>query len=392
MTQALEPMELFLNSIGNPETRRQYRNKLKDFFAFIGMEGVEAKELAKEFASRALKEKQYAFSCVVSYLSHQRQRYENKEIVAGTFRNYYKPIKIFCEANDIDVTWKRITRGLPKSRKFALDRAPTTEEIRRLLEYPDRRIRAIVLVMSASGIRIGAWDWLKWKHIEPVLRDRQVIAAKMHVYAGENEEYKTFITPEAYHSVKQYMDFRAEHGEKIGPDSWVMRDIFKTTSLNYGANIGTASLPRRLQSKSMRNMLKRAWISQGVLTVNDESKYEFKSSHGFRKRFKTQCELAGVKPLNVECMLGHDTGISGSAYYRPTDQELLQDYLRATPALQISETFEVKQKLAEKEKEYQNHVQNLRQQVATLQDQVTSLISAAQIAIHEVERVCHPSR
>ena len=42
------------------------------------------------------------------------------------------------------VNWKMITRGLPKGRQAANVRAPTIVEIKKLLEYPDRRIRPIV--------------------------------------------------------------------------------------------------------------------------------------------------------------------------------------------------------------------------------------------------------
>jgi hypothetical protein len=51
-----------------------------------------------------------------------------------------------------------ITRGLPRGRLAANDRAPTMEEIQMLVQYPDRRIKAIVSTMVSSGIRIGAWD------------------------------------------------------------------------------------------------------------------------------------------------------------------------------------------------------------------------------------------
>jgi integrase len=68
--------------------------------------------------------------------------------------------------NDILIPWKKITRGLPKGRKYAYDRAPTIEDIKRIIEYPDRRIKAIVCTMSSSGIRLGAWDYLRWKDIQ----------------------------------------------------------------------------------------------------------------------------------------------------------------------------------------------------------------------------------
>jgi hypothetical protein len=55
-----------------------------------------------------------------------------------------KATKLFCEMADISITWKKITRGLPKERKYADDRIPTLEELQRLVQYPDRRIKAIV--------------------------------------------------------------------------------------------------------------------------------------------------------------------------------------------------------------------------------------------------------
>src|SRR6266702_6197267 len=100
--------------------------------------------------------------------------------------------------SDIPVPWKKIARGLPKTRRFADDRAPTIEEIRKIAEYPDRRIKAILYIMASSGIRLGAWDNLRWGNIKPFERDGKVVAAKIIVNAGDEDEYFTFITSEAY--------------------------------------------------------------------------------------------------------------------------------------------------------------------------------------------------
>jgi hypothetical protein len=35
---------------------------------------------------------------------------------------------------DIPIAWKKITRGLPKNRRFGDDRAPTLEEIQKICE------------------------------------------------------------------------------------------------------------------------------------------------------------------------------------------------------------------------------------------------------------------
>ena len=169
--------------------------------------------------------------------------------------------------NDLVLNWKKITRGLPRGRRAANDRAPAMDEIQKLIEYPDRRIKPIVYTMVSSGIRIGAWNYLKWKHITPITNDNtsnEVIAPKLLVYPGDKEEYYTFITPEAYTSLKDWMDFRASYGENITGESWVMRDIWQTTNIDYGAKLGLATCPKMLKHSGIKRLLERALWEQGI--------------------------------------------------------------------------------------------------------------------------------
>ena len=55
--------------------------------------------------------------------------------------------------------------------------------------------------------------------------------------------------------------------------------------------------------------------------------YEWKQAHGFRKFFKTRMEVAGVKPLVIETLMGHSTGVS-SSYFKPTEREMLVEYAK----------------------------------------------------------------
>ena len=42
--------------------------------------------------------------------------------------NHVKMSKMFCEITDIVLPWKKITRGLPRARRYAADRAPTMDD------------------------------------------------------------------------------------------------------------------------------------------------------------------------------------------------------------------------------------------------------------------------
>jgi hypothetical protein len=70
--------------------------------------------------------------------------------------------------------------------------------------------------MLSSGIRSGAWDYLKWKHVTPIYNEKDnVIAAKILVYPGDKEKYFSFISVEAYLSLQNWMDYRQSFGEKM---------------------------------------------------------------------------------------------------------------------------------------------------------------------------------
>src|SRR4029078_3715414 len=68
---------------------------------------------------------------IINFLQFQKGRVQRNEITGATLGNFVKSIKLFCEKSDITIPWKKITRGLPKMRRHADDRAPTIEEIQK---------------------------------------------------------------------------------------------------------------------------------------------------------------------------------------------------------------------------------------------------------------------
>jgi integrase len=190
----------------SPVTREKYQKRLEKFFNFIGLEGQTIEEKSRVFVKLSKTEDSgWVFNSILKFMQFQLDRANRKEITGLTIRNYVKSIKLFCEMADLTIAWKKITRGLPRAKSYSDDRIPTIEEIRKLLEYPDRRLKAIVYTMASSGIRLGAWDYLKWGHIRPIEKDGEVVAAKIIVYGEEEDEYFSFISIEAFQALTDWM-------------------------------------------------------------------------------------------------------------------------------------------------------------------------------------------
>jgi len=218
----------FEYGIKSDATKQKYVKRLELFFDFYRVQGSTVEEKSENFLKdiKYGKNTQKLTDLIMRYMSHHLNRVQKKEISRSTVRNYYKPIKLFCEMNNIVLNWKIISKGLPSAPESSNDRIPTLDEIIELIKYPDRRIKPVALTMISSGIRVGAWEWLKWKHIIPLHdEEKRIIAAKIIVYDGEPEQYFSFITPEAYFSLKDWMEFREKQGEAITRESWLMRDI-----------------------------------------------------------------------------------------------------------------------------------------------------------------------
>jgi integrase len=111
------------------------------------------------------------------------------------------PVKLFCEMNDTILNWRKINKFLPYSNGNAADEAYTREQIKKMLEHSDLRAKIPILFMASSGMRLGGFIGLRDGDIRPIydeITGKKLIAAHVVVYKGTDDEYDTFISPEAF--------------------------------------------------------------------------------------------------------------------------------------------------------------------------------------------------
>jgi hypothetical protein len=250
--------------------------------------------------------------------------------------------------------------------------------------------------MASSGIRVGAWDYLQWKHVTPITNGLgEVIAAKLLIYPGDHEEYYAFITPEAYNALKEWIDFRKEYGEQITDDSWIMRDLWQTTNINNHAKSGLATYPKRLKSSGIKRMIERALYEQNLRQplTKGVKRHEWKAAHGFRKFYKSRAEQV-MKPINVEITMGHDIGVSAS-YYKPTEREVLEDYLKAVDLLTINsdklilqkQVLELKEKSKDSEYIIKAKLQEKEEQIQNMKGKYDTDIALLKDAMYDMQQL-----
>lgn len=341
-----ESIQLFNAALRNPNTRDPYERHLITFLNHINMNPDTFVNLARDKPKDVEK-------ILIRYVNHLVERVERGELSRGTIRNPIKVIKLLLEMNDIvTINWRRIRRILPTARSYAMDRIPTKEEIREVYDNADLRGKALTLVLLSSGIREGAIESLTISDWSAIRRDNKLIAGKLVVYNGEPEKYTTFITEEAYIGVEKYLDFRREHGEELGHKSPLFRDKFDPIKGH------TSDTIEPMTAGAVRQYYNRLLHSIGI-RKDKQKRHEF-SVHGFRKAFKTLCEIAGMKPINIERLLNHTTGISDN-YYRPTETQVLDDYLLVVDKLSVNADVAILRR------ENQEEIQDLRRTIAIIQ-------------------------
>jgi integrase len=221
--------------------------------------------------------------------------------------------------------------------KKSVDRAYTYQEIKKILDISDLRMKTIILLMASSGMRIGAIPLLRLRNVEKVDSVYKII-----VYEGTNEQYYTFCTPECASFIDAYLEHRKQNGENLHKDSFLIRDQFDITDIEQIRNRS-----KGITLHTIKVIVNTALIKSGVKVVNHTPNYtrkEVAKSHGFRKFFTTQCVNSRINPEIREMLLGHEIGLA-SCYYRPTEQEMYQEYLKAVGLLTINEENRLKLKL-----------------------------------------------
>lgn len=281
---------------------------------------------------KAKADRHFIESFLLGYIAQERKGHG----AGSTVRQRVAIVKSYLDFNEVAFNWKKVRNALPPGNHAAHDRAPTVEELRSLLKFCGIRERFMVLAMASAGFRLGAWKSLRVGDVENL----RTGIAKLTIYRGEPEEYFTFISREAAQALKEYLSARERIGERIAPDSPLIRDRWSYETFGgVSRSFVAPDVPHPVSDAAIQSHFLRLWVRAGIRN-HGQGRGAFKILHGFRKFYKTQVSRAGLQWEDQEVLLGHYLN-----YHKPTPEHLEEEYLKAEPFLTISEANEARLEL-----------------------------------------------
>ena len=172
----------------------------------------------------------------------------------------------------------------------------------------DIRVKIIILLISSSGMRMGAITLLRLRNLK---KNEKYNLYQITVYEkSKKSNYKTFCTPECAQVIDTYLQYRKHCGENLKPESPLIREQFNPSD-SFKVNN-----PKSISSGLVKYLVNEVLTKYSTLKEKIEYDYENKRkkigrknstmlTHGLRKFFDTESRKAGIYPDIVELLMSH---------------------------------------------------------------------------------------
>jgi len=278
-------------------TKRTY---LKGIAKFIQYKGIENLDLFVE----EVKQKQNQNEVVKDFAIYLA----GKNLAPKSVAAWVSSLKKFFTANGL-----KVDVDIPL-RIFNVheDVLPSKEDLKRILQEVDLRMKVMITMLASSGMRVGELHNLKLGDID---FSKEVPSVKIKgVGAKERKSRITFISLEARKFLEEYLNRRNSLGENLDENSPVVaREDGKSMSYQNLQYLLEGTFKKYSKKVGKRYML---------------------HAHCLRKWFKTQLISAGVPAPIVDRLTGHSRYLA-QEYELYTEEQLREWYLKGMHAVTI---------------------------------------------------------
>ena len=302
-------LTLFEESCRSEATRRSYLYELNVFLKWAH----------KDYESVLLIPDDQLKIILEDYALYLKRRY-----VKLSIKLKIAALSKFFFINDRVINSKKLLLFLPEDNKRGGDRAITREEIKDILiNCGMKRTKAIIHILSSTGARPEAITELRLRDVADLGDSKSIL-----FYAGSIHEYYGFLHKEASKALNQYLDQRVSKGEYLKPESFLFRpQLF----------IITEKKPLGITVNNLQGIIKDAMKEAGIGRIKTGNRYDLAVCTGFRKRFDTIVKSSNQVSFAIgERLMDHKNNLE-SNYFRPTRDQLFENFTKIIPELIIND-------------------------------------------------------
>jgi integrase len=205
---------IFIEGLKSPVTKAAYTFALQKYMKYLKIDNPD--DLLKYQDNPKFIQNQ-----IIDYLIYLKN--PPLSLRYATRSQYLAAIMTYYDLNEVILNKKKIYRYLGEEEKPIENRGYTREEIAKMLEVCDERVKALILLLASTGVRIRAIVDLKLEDLTSI-PNHDIYRVK--VYSDSKQSYPVFITPEASKAINTYLGYRERYGEKLIPKSPLFRDQF----------------------------------------------------------------------------------------------------------------------------------------------------------------------
>src|SRR5208283_5522771 len=230
------------------------------------------------------------------FLNDYLAELQDAELKPNAVSNCIKAVKTFYRQNGVKV---ELSEALSRKVTYK-DRAPTPEDITKMLDKVSVREAFIIAGIATGGFREGTFSKLKYRHVKEDLEANRIpihIHVEVEITKGKYHDYDTFLNAEASYLLKMYIADRRRGSEYIPPE-----EITDESPLIRNEHVAGRVLP--VSEKTIRNTVHTIAVNADVAQKIPNSWMYTVRTHSLRKYFRTQMSKSKIDSEIIKYMMG----------------------------------------------------------------------------------------
>ena len=364
-------------------TLENYKYHLKNFCQITDKTPTQLIEEAEEEEDSGIKLRKRK---IKRYLAKFKENYTERGYSENHIKIGLTSVRTFYRAFKIQLPQSTLKRTNNEETFESIEELPTTEEIKKALEYASPTYKAIILLMVSSGmgraeiISLTVQDFINSisdyfdkpitlpLDIDRISQKLDRINAPVATWEirriKTSAKYTTFSTPESIFAIlnclkkqpPESMNRKLFVPRQYSPKGAKMDNIYKKAVASF------SSLDPSAFSATFQRINKKS----GFGKQNGHSKFR---SHSLRKFFASQLMKTSMGQLNTDCLLGHRMKNQDQAAYLLKEPQLLRlKYREVMDAVTITEKVEVRVVTDKRLQELEKEIEEVKKTKKILED------------------------